>query len=408
MRKQQARIGTLAFLVLAAIVIALVYPNVAVPQHPVNPELVFANNQFGFTVFRELVAKGPAGNIVVSPFSIATCLQMTSNGTSGETREAMEETLCISGMERDQVNQGASGMSSALKRSAGKATLVTANSLWGRDDIEFSKSFTQRITEFYGAEFALVDFGSPETVSKVNSWVSRSTDGMIKKVIDGFQDDDVLLLINTIYFRGAWAKEFDVESTENEVFHLSYGESTRVPMMKQDGTYGIFRGAGASGIRLPYAQSELAMYIFLPSERATINDLCEMLAGDDWKDWPSKLHSETVFLWMPRFKMRYNVRLNNALTALGMGRAFDPQQADFRDLGTRVLGSVWLRYVDHTAVIEVDEQGTKAAAATSAVGESAAPWPELSFVIDRPFLFIIRDDETQSILFMGWVEDPTK
>ena len=372
---------------------------------PIDSSVVTANTQFGFNVFDEIRKTEQDENIFISPFSISVALAMTLNGAVGETEQAMTNTLQLQGLDTEAINVGYAGLRQTLLTADPKVTLAIANSLWARQGVPFNQSFLRRNAQFFGAEISALDFTDPRTVETINQWVDTNTNGKITKILDEIDADAVLFLINAIYFKGTWQDEFDPSKTREDLFHLANGDIKAVPMMRQERWYPYHRGENFQAIRLAYADGQMGMYIFLPDRESDLNSFLENLNAESWENWMSQFYGQDVSLVMPKFKLEYERNLNDTLTALGMGIAFSSELANFSQMAP--LENLYIGEVLHKTFVEVNEEGTEAAAVTSvAVRVTSVPPPPIPFIVDRPFFFAIRDNQTKTVLFMGVVVDP--
>ena len=374
----------------------------------VDVNIARANTQFGFNLFNEIRKTEQDANIFISPFSISVALAMTLNGAAAETERAMADTLQLRGMDSAAINADYAGTLQTLL--ASDSELAIANSLWARQGIPFKQTFLQQNTDFFGAEISTLDFNDPNASKTINQWTSDNTNGKIEKIVgDDIDPTTVLFLINAIYFKGTWQREFNPEHTQTGTFYLANGSEKQVPMMRQQRTYPYYRGEDFQAIRLAYGDGQMAMYVFLPDPESSLDTFLAGLDAARWDNWMSEFHEEEVALALPKFKLEYGKTVNAALKALGMAVAFDPNFADFSRMAPlEVLGgNLYIDEVVHKTFIEVNEEGTEAAAATSvAVGVKSIGPPPMSFTVDRPFFFAIQDNETQLILFTGIVMDP--
>ncbi len=383
-------------------------PPVPTPasQEPidVDPDLVSANTGFGFELFHELLGEEPSENVFISPSSIAFALAMTYNGADGETRTAMAEVLGLGGMSLDRVNQANADLMASLQQAEPAVELSIANSLWAREGVEFLPDFLGTNEEFYGAKVTALDFANPEASKTINGWVSDETRGKIEEIVaEPIDADTILFLINATYFKGKWAEQFDEADTRDDTFTLLDGTQRTVPMMSQSGKFRYFEGDGLQAISLPYQEERVSMYIFLPDEDSSLAEFCAELDADTWEGWVSQLHKQEGSITMPRFKAEYEAELNEALKAVGMEVAFTAG-ADF---GNMVEQWVFISEVRHKSFVEVNEEGTEAAAATSVEISKEAPTQQpFRMVVDRPFFCAIRDNETGTLLFMGAIVEP--
>ena len=230
----------------------------------------------------------------------------------------------------------------------------------------------------------------------------------MRRSFDQINPDDVLFLINVIYFKGQWQFEFKKENTKPDVFTLAGGEQKRVSMMSQSRNFSYYKGRGFQSVALPYGKGGVSMLVFLPDEMKSLREFERDLTPENWDGWMKSFRSTQGTLMLPRFKVEWESKLNDALMALGMEEAFDPQRANFSQMAKPNSGNAfYISSVRHKAVCEVNEEGTVAAAVTSVtMGVTSAPPPPFSMKVDRPFFFAIRDNQTGVILFMGSVTSP--
>ncbi len=375
----------------------------------IEPDVVEANTEFGFNLFNEILNAEQDKNIFISPFSVSLALAMTLNGAAETTEQAMTDTLQLQGNDSETINTNYALLLQALKTSDPKVTLEIANSLWADQHFTFNQDFLQRNTDYFGAEVSTLDFADPNSVDTINQWVDTNTNGKIEKILEQIDENEILFLINAIYFKGAWQTEFDPADTRDNTFHLTDGSQKQVPMMARDGEYPFYYASDFTAISLPYGNGRVSMYIFLPSQNASLDQFLENLNAENWQNWISQFHEQKVWLQIPKYKFEYKVNLNKVLSALGMGIAFDTQAANFRRMlpdGVIPTSNLSISRVDHKTYVEVNEEGTEAAAVTNVgiVATSAPP----EFIVNRPFFFAIHDNETKTVLFMGTVVDPTE
>lgn len=375
----------------------------ASPRPTVDPRLIDANTRFGFKLFSEVWKQDSGKNLMISPASVAIALSMTANGASGETREAIARALELQGMSLAEVNQANADLERLLEGADPKVKLAIANSLWGNQTVEFRPDFLNQNRQFYNAEIQLLDFNSPGAPRTINDWVSQNTAGKIPTIIDQLNPDDLLFLVNAIYFKGDWTTPFNPRETQQRRFTRLDGSSKQHPLMAQRGNYAYAETSEFQAVSLPYGDGRLSMVVFLP--KTDLPGFLNTLTPENWQRWMQQLGRREGSLQLPRFKQEYGIQMNRALQALGMETAFDPSQADFSGISNT---PAFISRVQHKTLIEVNEQGTEAAAATS-VGVTATSLPidpPFQMVCDRPFFYAIHDTQTGSILFMGTVVDP--
>ena len=370
----------------------------AATEEPDVSSVASANTRFGFKLLHDLRERDPGGNIFISPLSISIALTMTYNGAIGETERAMAEALEIAELDLSTINQSNKALRNSLENPDPKVQISIANSIWSRQGVDFNTEFLERNRTFFGAEIASLDFNSPQAPAIINEWVATNTNGKIEKIVESIDLQTLLVLINAIYFKGNWQDQFNESRTRTGVFHLSDGSEKQVQMMHREGEYPYFRGENFEATSLPYGDGRVSMYIFLPNHNSNLNRFLRTLNEENWEDWISQLHDRTHELMLPRFRLEYEVSLNDTLEALGMGIAFGGG-ADFSGMGP----SLFISEVRHKTFVEVNEEGTEAVAATAGLlVESEPP----VFRVNRPFFFTIYDAETQTILFMGTVTEP--
>jgi serpin B len=285
--------------------------------------------------------------------------------------------------------------------------LNLANAIWYEEGLHLKSGFVSVNKQFFQAELAGVDFTKPESAQTINHWADTSTHGKIKQVVQWpFDPATRVILANAIYFKGKWDRPFDGRTEDDPFYVLPGGKPKQVPTMWQHGHFNYQQGDGFQAVRLPYAGKRLQMFLFLPDTNSTPEKLLADLNADTWQNKIlPRFHDEQGLLGLPRFKLDYDVILNDPLKALGMRLAF-AGDADFSAMAHEPL---FVSEVKQKSFVEVNEEGTEAAAVTTVrMTLSAMPVPQNSFnmIVDRPFLFIIADDQTKSILFMGVIYDP--
>jgi serine protease inhibitor len=377
-------------------------PMVHTPSS-VDPNLVSANTKFGLKLLAQLLQEGGDRNLMISPSSVAIALSMTYNGASGETLQAIAQTLELQGMSLDAANQANLALSDSLEKADPQVKLAIANSLWGKQGFAFKPDFLQRNRQFYQAEVANLDFSSPAAATRINDWVKANTEGKIPGIVQEIDPNQVLFLVNAVYFKGNWTKPFDPKLTIDRPFTLLDGGSKSVPMMAQQGRYLYAETDEFQAIGLPYGSGRLSMYVFLP--KSSLTDFTTSLTSENWSNWTEQFSKRRGAIQLPRFKFEYGVNLTEPLKAIGMADAFDPTKADFSGISAE---KTVISQVQHKTFIEVNEEGTEAAASTSVgIATLSAPTePPFQMVVDRPFFAAIRDNETGTVLFMGRVVEP--
>lgn len=376
----------------------------------VNPDIIASNTKFAFDVFTVLCEEAPDTNVFVSPLSLSTALTMTYSGAGGSTEEAMRNTLGYGEMNTEQVEDGFKNLLSSLENVDREVTLSIANSVWMRDSFEASvfEDYKETLSDCYDGEFFACPFNQ-ETVNEMNEWVAENTEHKIEKIIDSIDPDNVMFLVNAVYFKADWTHQFKKSNTQKRDFYLSDGTVISVDTMSQDDDFRYYKGGNFAAARFPYGREQVAMYVFLPDPGDSLDQFIVGLSHEALEDYIDEMRMEKgLKVRFPRFRFEYGVeRMNDALIKLGMGIAFERYNANFSKIADVRPENLYIDFVDHKAVIEVDEKGTEAAAATSVgISVTSAPPPPKQFYVNRPFFFVIRDDRTGTILFMGKITNP--
>lgn len=365
----------------------------------IGQETVESNSQFSFDIFQQLNKEDKNQNIFISPLSISTALAMTYQGAEGTTKEAMAKALRYTGIDDSNINESYKNLIPYLRKLDKKVELNISNSLWVREGDSIKEDFLSTNKDIFDASVTTMDFSKEEAADEINKWISDSTKKKIEKMVDSpISSNIVMYLINAIYFKGDWTKQFDKKNTFSTQFHQENGNTDEVMMMSRKGKVEFGQGDDFKAVRLPYGTGKAAMYCILPEESTPINDFIENLDLDQWETIKESIsEKDDVILQLPRFKLEYGIKnLNESLTSLGMGEAFE-DTADF----SGIRGNLCISRVLHKAVIEVNEEGSEAAAVTVVEMKETSYSEPLIFIADRPFVFLITDDETGTILFMG-------
>lgn len=375
----------------------------------VDARVVQGHNGFAFELLRDAVRRED-GNVFLSPSSAALALAMTMNGAAGETLDGMRRALQWEDLEPEDINRSHRALADVLAHSGEAVRIDIANSLWKDEGFSFLPSFLDTNKTYYDAEIADVDLQSEDAVSRINGWVNERTEGKIDSLIDGPQlEDAMLLLLNAIYFDAAWASPFPEEQTAEHSFRRQDGSSVAAPTMFRNGKLRYVDGDGFQAVRLPYQGDDLAMLVFVPDEGEELAGFVERLTPSFWSGQLNKFAEASGRLGLPKFRIEYETTLNETLVSLGMEAAFNPDEADFSAMSEGAPDNdVHIAEVKQKTYVDVAEQGTVAAAATSVImGATSAPSLSFDLVVDRPFVFAIHDGRTDSILFIGAVNDPT-
>ena len=387
-----------------------VEPNRTIDGNDIK-EAVSGNTDFAFALYGKLKDSVPKSNLFFSPFSISTALAMTYAGARGETEKQMATALHFT-LPGEQLHSVFGTLQKQLvqeDKSLGYELLM-ANALWGQKGEPILEEFLSLNKNYYGANLELLDFiGETEKSRKtINDWVEQKTKDKIKELIPpgGVNRDTALVLTNAIYFKGEWRIKFEKEDTIYEDFYVSEKDKVRVPMMHLEEKFRYYEDEELQIVELPYKGDELSMVVILPQETNGVKKVEDMLTAERLGALLSKMKAEKIELILPKFKMTWgSFSLNDVLIELGMPDAFDEMKADFSGINGK--GGIWIDNVFHKAFIEVNEEGTEAAAATGVVivwGSHVIP----VFRADHPFVFVIKDNRSGSILFMGRLMNPAE
>jgi serine protease inhibitor len=377
--------------------------NVSKEAPAVNPPtevtaLVNANSQFAFDIFKQLNTVESGNNVFISPFSISTALAMLYQGARGETKEEIAKTLSYCGIDIKELNSESKYLLNYLNNVDSYITLNISNSVWYQDGFKVQADFLNTTNDVFGAQIRSLDLGKADAADTINNWIADATNGMIEQMLTP-PLYGLMYLINAIYFKGDWTKPFDPELTHAATFTTESGNQNTVDMMYANMTVEYGKGTDYSAIRLPYGEEKVGMYCILPADNIAIDTFISGLNVAKLKKIKQSLATRDNFsVHLPKFKMAYGVKsLVDTLKRLGMTKAFNGE-ADF----SGIAASLSVADVLHKAVIDLNEQGTEAAAATVVVLEAAI---QDNFNANRPFVFLIVDDTTGSILFMGKAAD---
>ena len=368
--------------------------------------LIEADNRLAIKLLKQVTTetRDTLENLFVSPLSVAMALTMTYNGAAGTTEEAMRTTLELDSMSVAEVNTANQSLIALLRGLDPRVKFQIANSIWYRLGLPVEQSFIDANRTHFDAHVAALDFSSPTAGPTINAWVDQQTNGLIPSIVpDQIPDDVLMYLINAIYFKGDWTQQFDKQRTAPRPFRLDDGSTVNVPTM----TYGheaairTARTTTATAIDLPYGGSAFSMTILLPRAGVSVDSVLTGLTLDDWNAAIAALDTTRVPFYLPKFKLENNLTLKAPLIALGMGVAF----SDFANFTRMVTGGgVLITDVLHKTYVDVNEEGTEAAAVTAVViGPTSAPQP---LTVDRPFLFALRENLSGTILFMGVIRHP--
>jgi len=370
-------------------------------------KLASANASFGFNLMKQIVGEKPTDNVFISPYSVSAALQMVWQGAAGQTKTEMDQALALSNFKPEAAGSAYKELDNSIKNAAAKVALNVANSIWYAPHIQLKPQLVSINQNFYGAKLSALDFTDPRSAGVVNSWVSDATHGKINKIVEPpLSSRTGLILVNAIYFKGNWEHTFDDKGTKDEPFHLRDGGQKQTRMMRQTRKFSYQEDSGFQAIRLPYVGDRLGMLIFLPATNSSPNKLLAGLDGDAWREKiMPKFQQREGTIVLPRFKLEFKADLVRSLKGMGIQQAFS-SAANFSGIANMGL---YISGVDHASFVEVNEEGTEAAAATQVTVALTSAMPRsrpFQMIVDRPFFFAIEDSSTHSILFMGLINDP--
>ncbi len=382
----------------------------AYEDKPISAAVVEGNTAFALDLYREL--KDTKGNLFFSPYSISTALAMTFAGARENTAKQMADVLHFPSGQND-IHPAFGQLESLLNevQTKGDIQLNVANSLWPQEGYPFLAEYLALVKKYYGVAITPVDYRKAAEKAReiINQWVEEKTKDKIKNLIQPGVLDAVtrLVLVNAIYFKGNWASQFDEKRTKEDTFYLLSGKTVQTPLMAQEKEFAYRDEEFLQVLELPYVGESLSMIVLLPKEKDGLPQLEKQLTAANLRMWTSGPRKQKVKVFLPRFRMTSQFSLSKTLAAMGMRDAFNPDKADFSGMDGRV-NWLYIGAVLHKAFVDVNEEGTEAAAATAVVMKIRMALDQPTFRADHPFIFLIRENTTGSILFLGRVMDPSQ
>lgn len=371
-------------------------------------DITRAGNRFAFKLLTHILDGDENHNVFISPLSIYLALSMTCNGAANETRDAMTRALEIDPLKLNELNQFNKELLGRLQAANSLARLTIANSIWVEKSFAANKTFINTATMYYNSDIVPMSINE-EAVERINQWVGDKTNSRIERIIYCLDPDEVMVLLNAIYFKGRWHYKFDARDTNDRDFYLLDRNTVKVPMMTQIGDFLYFGGETLQIIAMPYEGDDLYMYIILPNQDIAYHDFIMGLDADIVINMINQLSMAEGSITIPKIKLDYELLMNDILIEMGMKIAFE-SEADFSKMTTPEKRGLFIGSVRHKAFLEIDEEGTEAAAATAVVMKKSMSFspPErtFDFVADHPYLFLIQDVATGSILFTGSITNP--
>lgn len=362
-----------------------------------------AANDFAFALWGRVAAAQRDSNVFLSPLSASFALGMTMNGAAGSTHDQMRSALQFGGASQAEINAGYKSLIALLTSLDPSVQMRIANSIWYRQGFPFRQAFFDTTKAYFDATVQGLDFANaPAALGTINGWVNTATAGKIPTVLDQITANQVMFLINAIYFKGSWREKFDAAQTTSAPFHAAGGATQNVRMMHRLDSLAYAEGVGYQVAELPYGNTAFSMVVLLPATGASVESLSASLTPAVLQGSAASLQRRKVDFAMPKFTLSYERKLNDDLRALGMADAFVPGGADFTQMAPAPTGrELFIDFVKQNSFVDVNEEGTEAAAVTTVgVGVTSAPtYPVMH--LDRPFLFLLRERLTGTVLFVG-------
>ena len=368
---------------------------------PEKAEKVARDNAFTFDLLRAVRKHTDKTNVFISPLSVSMALNMTLNGAVGATADEMRTALRESGYSTADINAYSRELREALLRADPKTTIGIANSIWYRQGATVKAPFIEANRTYYDAEVQALDFSSPTVVGTINGWCARKTNNKIKEIVKQVDPTTFMYLINAVYFKGAWTTRFEKKNTHSMIFRRADGSTQTVQMMNLMDTFRCASGDVCDYLEMDYGNHAFSMVIMLPKDGKTTRDVIATMDGKKWADAMQSLTLKEIPVFLPRFKAECEYPMHKyILPDMGMKIPFNPMLADLSgiaDIGA--FGRLFISSVIHKTFVQVDEEGTEAAGITLVGIENSVK--SSFFMVDRPFLFAIREKSTGVILFIG-------
>ncbi len=364
-------------------------------------EIIEADQQFAFELFGEVCSLSTEENIMISPLSVSYALGMTYNGAEGTTKDAFENVLHLEDLTRQEVNESYKDLMGQLVTLDDQVEFTIANSIWDRLGANVLDSFITTNQDYFDAAVEELDFSDPASVDVINDWIAEQTNDKIKDMLDQIPGNAYMYLVNAIYFNAEWKYSFDKDDTFTGSFNLEGGGTESVEFMQIEEPFGYTRQEDYAAVQLPYGDSAFSMVAILPSAEISLDSFITMYGQEEWNNLAALSSPQKVKVILPKFKYGFKSLLNDPLSELGLGVAFS-DAADFSSITREV--ALYISRVIHQTFIDVNEEGTEAAAATIVEMRETSMGNFIQF--DRPFLYLIKENSTGAILFMGKVGRP--
>jgi len=369
--------------------------------------LVESNQQFGLNLLQAISTVDSTGNLFISPLSVSMALGMTLNGASGQTYIDMQNTLELAGLAESDINRAYKSTLDLLMSIDPDVITKIANSIWIKEGFPVEEAFIDTNEFYFDAWIAERNFADPATLDEINDWVADNTNDKITEILDEIPPNAVMYLINAIYFKAIWEFEFDKDITAQSDFFITPNNIASVDMMGLTADLNYYADDKVQVVDLPYGRGNYTMTVFLPKQGENLNEFIAELDDQQLEHYLANLQLKSGTVFMPKLKTSYKLLMNAVLKQMGMEIAFT-KWADFTRINPE--DTLFISRVIHETFVQIDEEGTEAAAATVVEIErlTESTGPNLDFVmeVNHPYLFLIRERETGTILFMGKIHEP--
>ncbi|MGD8781394.1 MAG: serpin family protein [Ignavibacteria bacterium] len=369
-------------------------------------QVVSSTAQFGFNLINEINKSQSDKNIFVSPLSVSTAFGMLLNGADSETYDEIKTVLGLNGLGLEEINSSYQSLYGLLTGIDSDVNFKSANSIWYRNGFEVEDEFINVNKQYFDAEVREVDFSSSDAPDIINNWVEESTESKIEKIIESINPEVVMYLLNAIYFKGTWKYRFEKENTSDEIFYAPGGGEITCDLMKQKNKFDYLQNDEYQAVNLEYGNGNYKMLVLLPGNNNTVDELLQNLTEDMFIQIRENMAEQEGTLLLPKFKLEYEIKLNEILAVMGMPSVFDWTKANLSNINKN--GDLYVSEAKHKTFVDVNEEGTEAAAVTSIeIKEFSAPTGFL-MKVNRPFVFVIYEGNSNSILFIGKINNPSE
>lgn len=379
--------------------------NYVRPLTLAEEQLVQSGRDFGLKLFAAISEAQPDTNLFISPLSVSMAFGMALNGAEGETYEAIRNTLELDGLTREQINKNYRSLIQLLVSIDPQVIFENANSIWYRQDFSVLPSFIENNQKYFQADVEALDFSLPSAVDIINGWVTQKTHHKITQILDVIPKEAVLYLINAIYFKALWQYQFDKKYTAEQPFYITPARSITCSMMKITAELGYYQDEQVQVVDLPYGNGSFSMTALLPANDYALDDLITNLQQDEWNQYLQSMQTKKGTVALPKFTMEYFTGLKEILGSMGMAVAFS-LDADFSRINPDE--QIFITRALHKTFVKTDEEGTEAAAVTVVEFSRTSVGEDVDFYVtfNRPFIFIIREKHSGTILFIGKMVKP--